>query len=357
MGVNKTYRIAGLMSGTSMDGLDMVLCEFNDHNQIWSFNILAHSNIPYDHHLRELLNNAFRSTSTELIKTDHLYGRWLGQKCLEFIGRYPYSPELIASHGHTIFHNPREGFSFQIGNGNDIAAVTGLPVVYDFRSLDVSLGGQGAPLVPAGDRLLFSEYDSCINLGGFSNISFSAKGEVIAYDICPVNIVLNSISRQIGEDFDKDGKMGMSGSINTSLLNELDSLSWYQVGYPKSLGREFTESVVLPIIENYSIPIADKLRTFYEHIADKIAGAILNSGAQKVLLTGGGAKNQFLTGLIKDKRVAEIVVPEAVIVDYKEAVIFAFLGLLRKLGINNCLASATGAMADSCCGVLVKPPA
>jgi anhydro-N-acetylmuramic acid kinase len=292
----------------------------------------------------------------ELIRTDHEYGRLLGEICTTFIEKHQLHPELIASHGHTVFHRPKEGFSFQIGNGNDLAAVTGIPVVSDFRSLDISLGGNGAPLVPVGDRLLFSDYDSCLNLGGFSNISMNKDSKTIAYDICPVNIVLNYFSEKVGEKYDKDGALGWTGTINDRLLKELDDLAYYSLSPPKSLGREYIHSTLLPIFENYKLETRDFLRTYYEHIAGKIVCAINYEGNNTSLFTGGGAKNKFLVQLIKNKTKVNIVIPEEDIIDFKEAIIFAFLGLLRKLGQINCLASVTGAKKDSSVGILTEPP-
>ena len=355
MEIQINYRILGLMSGTSMDGLDIVCCIFSQVKGKWNFRIEACNTYPYTDEWQKILKNVYFFGAPELIKADHDYGRLLGESCKSFIKEYGLLPELIASHGHTVFHRPLEGFSYQIGNGNDIAAVTGIPVVFDFRSLDISQGGNGAPLVPAGDRLLFSEYSSCVNLGGFSNISMSDYSQTIAYDICPVNIVLNYFAEKMGVKYDKDGELGMSGTINAGLLKELDNLAYYKQAHPKSLGLEYIHSTLLPVFDNYKLDIRDILRTYYEHIAGKIAQAISFEGNSKSLFTGGGAKNIFLMQLIKNKTNVEIVIPEEEIIDFKEAIIFAFLGLLRKLGQINCLASATGAKQNSSGGILISP--
>ena len=350
------HRVLGLMSGTSLDGLDIVCCNFLQRKGKWSFHLEACEAYAYSDDWHEVLNNAYFTRAPELIRTDHDYGKLLGEICNTFIEKHQLLPELIASHGHTVFHRPSEGFSFQIGNGNDIAAITGVPVVSDFRSLDISLGGNGAPLVPVGDRFLFGDYDSCVNLGGFSNISMSKDSKTIAYDICPVNIVLNYFAEKFGAKYDKGGAMGMTGTINERLLKELDGLDYYKQTAPKSLGREYLHSTVLPVFENYQLEIRDYLRTYYEHIAGKIARAISFEGNNKTLFTGGGAKNEFLIQLVKNKTNIEIVIPEENIINFKEAIIFAFLGLLRKLGHINCLASVTGAKKDSSAGVLITPP-
>ncbi|MDZ7607548.1 MAG: anhydro-N-acetylmuramic acid kinase [Cyclobacteriaceae bacterium] len=262
-------------------------------------------------------------------------------------------PELIVSHGHTIFHQPGIGLTLQIGDGYRIMKKTGIKTVCDLRSLDVALGGQGAPFVPIGDKLLFPQYDFCLNLGGFSNISTDIDGRRIAYDICPVNTVLNFLASRVGFDFDKDGEIARSGKPVESLLEILNNLPYYKLTPPKSLGIEWVNSYVLPLLQGHEV--ADLMHTFCRHIAHQIAVSIPSGNTKRsVLVTGGGAKNTFLIEMIKNEigKNAEVVIPDEQTVDFKEAIIFGFLGLLRALGQVNTLKSVTGASADSSGGII-----
>jgi anhydro-N-acetylmuramic acid kinase len=248
--------------------------------------------------------------------------------------------------------------TLQIGHGSCIAAKTGIPVVYDFRVLDVALGGQGAPLVPIGDKLLYGEYDYCLNLGGIANISFdNEQGRRVAFDICPVNMVLNRLAAEVGKAYDDRGSMARGGVLKEDLFNLLENLSFYRQSGPKSLGKEWVDLEVLPLMADSDLNLADRLHTFCHHIASRIAGTINKSGKKKVLVTGGGAFNDFLIGILRQKAGAEteIIVPDNRTVMFKEAIIFAFLGYLRVLNLNNCLASVTGATKDSCGGVIALP--
>jgi anhydro-N-acetylmuramic acid kinase len=355
------------MSGTSLDGLDLVAVEFWQTGKKWNFHIESAETVTYSNEWKNRLKNAPELSGEELIQLHTEYGKFLGIETKRFIAENIFDPDLIASHGHTIFHQPEKGFTFQAGSGFEIAAVTGITAVADFRSGDVALGGQGAPLVPVGDSLLFSEYDYCLNLGGFANISFEKNGERIAFDICPVNIVLNHFAEKQGFDFDKNGEMGRKGKVNTELLNNLNHLDFYHAEPPKSLGREWVEKVFMPVLNDFEIPDADKLRTVYEHIAQQIAGIIgrgrgegrgkgrgkgEDGGGGKMLVTGGGAFNTFLIELISGKTAVELVIPANEIINFKEALIFAFLGVLKIRGEINCLASVTGAKCDSSAGIM-----
>jgi len=280
------------------------------------------------------------------------YGKYIGQQVLNFIEANKFKPDFIASHGHTIFHKPDEQLTLQIGDGNTIAAITGYPVVFDFRSLDVSLGGQGAPLVPIGDKLLFGEYDFCLNLGGFANISFEKNNQRMAFDICPVNFVLNHLAEKEHKSFDTDGELAKSGKVNPELLNELNLLAYYKLSSPKSLGREWVEEKVFPLLEKYNLSNIDLISTFTEHVAIQIARVIKNEKGNSLIITGGGAYNKYLIDRIKHHSNIRVLIPEALLVEYKEALVFAFLGLLRLRGEVNCLSSVTGASRDSSTGVL-----
>ncbi|MCD8091803.1 MAG: anhydro-N-acetylmuramic acid kinase [Bacteroides sp.] len=267
-------------------------------------------------------------------------------------------PDIIASHGHTIFHEPQKKIMYQIGDGAAIAAETRIPTVSDFRRLDIMLGGQGAPLVPIGDRLLFSDYDFCLNIGGFSNISFEQAEQRIAFDISPVNYVINHYCRQIGLEFDRDGEIARRGQICRELLDELNAMEFYHQSGPKSLGREWVETSVYPMLERYGLSLEDMLRTFYEHAAWQVSRVIaahpLSGGNGKLLITGGGAFNEFLIERIGALCLCEIVIPDRQIIEYKEALIFAFLGALYMADEPSCLASVTGAPIDNIGGMLFK---
>lgn len=349
----RTFYILGLMSGTSLDGLDIALCSFRMTNNKWNYQIENALTVPYNLDWRQKLSGASILHSVNLIELDHSYGKWIAEQCLHFLEKIDKKVDLIASHGHTIFHQPENGYSLQIGNGNDITAGTGIPVVYDFRSLDLALGGKGAPLVPVGDEYLFSEFDCCLNLGGFSNISYRYNNHRLAFDICPVNIILNKIAEKEGFLFDDQGIIGKKGKIIKELLKRLNDLSFYKLPPPRTLMREWLESEFLPQIEGYSNS-ADLLRTIYEHIANQISIVLKNCKGEKILLTGGGTKNTFLVSLIKKKceNWQTFYIPDPIIIDFKEAMIFGFLGLLRFLGRVNCFASVTGAKKDSSTGII-----
>lgn len=340
------------MSGTSLDGLDMALCSFEFVKGIWKYELHAATTIDYPSELRKMLEDAINLNAAGLIELDHYYGRWIGKEINKYLTGTIPKPDFISSHGHTVFHQPAKGFTLQIGNGNDIFAVSGIPVIYDFRSLDVALGGQGAPLVPVGDELLFSHYEVCVNLGGFSNLSYRKENRRIAWDICPVNICLNQLALQKGHNFDYKGEMGRQGRILPGLLESLNKLEYYRSNPPKSLGKEWYIKYFEPFISgNESFP--DKLRTCYEHIAIQIASAINISKGKTVLYTGGGAKNDFLLELLSSKTGLEIKLPDPMLVDYKEAIVFAFLGYLRCNNIHNVLSSVTGSSGDHCAGSML----
>jgi len=343
----------GVMSGTSLDGLDLAAAEIRYKEGSWQSKLLHATSISYTEKWEERLKLAPVMSGEELTRLHFKYGKYIAKQVRKFVDSNKLVPDLIASHGHTVFHQPDEGFTLQIGSGEVIAKTTGIRTIADFRTGDVALGGQGAPLVPVGDRLLFSEYDFCLNLGGFANISFKNNGDHIAFDICPVNIVLNPLAEKFGLKFDKDGELGREGKVDNNLLEQLNSLTFYSEKHPKSLGREWVEKYVLPILQNSSASDTDKLRTFYEHIAIHIAASV--SGKGKMLVTGGGAFNTFLIERIQAHCAVEIIIPEPEIIEFKEALVFAFLGVLRWLRIDNCLASVTGASRNNSSGVVYLP--
>ena len=352
-GNREIYRAIGVMSGSSLDGLDLAACTFTRYNNRWTFSIDHAVTLAYPPEWEAKLAGSRHLNGEELQFFHSRYGKYIGEKVNDFIRERGFRPDLIASHGHTVFHQPEKGFTFQAGNGAAIAAETGITTVADFRIADVGLGGQGAPLVPAGDRYLFPGYDFWLNLGGFGNISMMDGTRIIAFDICPVNYALNHFSRLNGKPYDDKGNTGKTGKVDTSLLDQLNRLLFYKLQPPKSLGREWMEKIFFPCIENASLPVQDLLRTIYEHIAQQIAGIIDQPG--KLLATGGGVYNTFLMELICEKAAVDVEIPGDEIIQYKEALIFAFLGVLRLLGEVNCFASVTGARKDSSCGAVFLP--
>ncbi|HLO57187.1 MAG TPA: anhydro-N-acetylmuramic acid kinase [Bacteroidales bacterium] len=353
--MKRKYTVVGIMSGTSLDGLDLVLCRIEMKKGNWQFEVLSAKTIPYPEIWKHRLEMAASLNAAEFMQLHNEYGKYTGEQVKSFIEGFPGKVDLIASHGHTIFHQPEKRFTFQIGSGLTIAQECNILTISDFRSMDIALGGQGAPLVPAGDRQLFSEYDFCLNLGGFANISNEEKGTRIACDLCPVNFIANRYASEFKMEFDRDGLLGRKGSVHQLLVDELNNLEFYSYKGPKSLGREWVEQVFLPVISKYDIPIPDLLRSFYEHAAIQIAAWINRYPAGKVLTTGGGAYNTFLIELIRQKSGSEIILPDDTIIKFKEALIFAFLGVLRLLGEVNCYASVTGASQDSSGGVIFEP--
>jgi anhydro-N-acetylmuramic acid kinase len=300
-----------------------------------------------------MLQNAPFVSGEQLIFYDRKYGHFLGKKINELIELSGITPDIVASHGHTIFHSPEKKVSFQMGHGASIAAECNLPVMFDFRSLDVALGGHGAPLVPIGDKLLFPQFDACLNLGGFANVSLERNEKRIAWDICPVNFIANHLASLKGLQFDRDGAIGVEGKVQKELLKKLENLNFYKKKHPKSLAREWVESNMAFLLSDLEYSVEDSLRTFYEHVAHRIVSDIdIKSG--KVLCTGGGAKNRFLMRLVREKAKWEVVIPENDLIDFKEALIFAFLCFLKQNGKPNCLASVTGATRDCLGGSLIN---
>lgn len=352
----ETYNVIGVMSGTSLDGIDLAHINFAIKNGKWSYEILESETVSYSNDWLNKLKVAVDFSSEELTKLNDDYTDYLGNIIKSFIDKYEISNlDAVCSHGHTILHQPQNGFTLQIGNLPKIAEIVGENVVCDFRVQDVKFGGQGAPLVPIGDRILFSDYDYCLNLGGFSNISFESNNKRIAFDISPVNTVLNFYSNKLGLDYDDKGKISKSGKINLELLNELNALDYYKKSFPKSLGFEFVKEIVLPLIENYSIAIEDKMHTFTEHIAFQTSLALpIKSG--KLLITGGGAYNDFLIERMQfNLPNIQIIIPDNKTLEFKEALIFALLGVLKLRNEVNVLSSVTGAEQDHSTGIIFIP--
>lgn len=353
------YKVVGLMSGTSLDGLDLAYCHYTKAGGKWKFNLQKAMTVAYPNVINQQLSIATNLSGLELSMLDLHLGQWYGDRVKEFIESENLDVDLVASHGHTIFHQPETGLTTQIGSGIEIMNRCRLPVINDFRSLDVSLGGQGAPLVPIGDKLLFSDYDFCLNLGGIANISFDKEKLRRAFDIGPCNILLNHIAKRFDMAYDKDGRIAQSGSINYDLLKDLNNLHYYSKSYPKTLGYEWIDKNILSTIDAKQISDKDLLATFTEHIANQIAINVnkMTQRNARMLLTGGGAFNKFLIASISQKldKAITMKIPVPKIISFKEAIIFGFLGVLRLRKEHNCLASVTGAKEDSCSGNIYTP--
>src|SRR5258705_4903918 len=352
------YRAIGLMSGSSLDGLDIAFVEFQESGGKWSYEMLKADCHAYDDGWVQRLKNATNLSALEYQLLHVEYGHLTGKLVNRFIdeNKLNYQVALIASHGHTTFHLPSKKMTAQLGDGAAIAAETGLPVVTDLRALDVAFGGQGAPIVPIGEKMLWSEYDYLLNIGGIANISMNAD-QYIAFDICPANRVLNMLANEAGKNYDDGGEMAASGSVNSALLEKLNQLDYYKQSYPKSLANDFGTGVVYPLIKNSGCSIPDALRTYVEHITAQISNAISNlknqqpaTSNQQLLATGGGAFNSFLMKCITDNLKQldiEVIIPDTNLVNYKEALIMAFIGILRWRQENNVLSSVTGATRDN----------
>lgn len=353
--IKNEFNVVGVMSGTSLDGIDLAYITFQKETS-WSFNIHFAETIPYHNSWSSKLKNLTELSLEAISVIDEEYTDYLSDIIKKFIDRHQISNvDAVCSHGHTALHQPQNGLTYQIGNLPKIAGILNLKVVCDFRVKDVALGGQGAPLVPIGDKLLFSEYDHCLNLGGFANISTDHLGQRIAYDICPVNIVLNHYVNNLGFDYDDKGEIAKSGEIQPLLLQQLNELSYYSQSFPKSLGQEWVAKEIFPLIDSFQLETTDILRTFIEHVSIQITNNL--QGVQKcnILVSGGGAYNDFLISRIKASTKHIIIIPERNITEFKEALIFGLLGVLKLRDETNCLKSVTGASKDHSSGKVYCP--
>lgn len=358
MTVSSRYTILGLMSGTSGDGLDIACCEFSKNNA-WNFKIIKAQTVPFPNELGYSLQNAHLNDAQSLECLDLEFGKWMGEVSRKFCLDHQLQPMAIASHGHTVFHRPELNMTKQIGNGFTLSHYSGFPVINDFRKLDVILGGQGAPLVPIGDALLFNDFDFALNLGGIANISMDNNGQRLAFDTCPFNLLFNHFALLSGKSYDDSGNLAKSGTVIPVLLSDLEALPFYQQKGAKSLGRENISEDFLPVVNKASNSSNDILATLSEHFSDCIAKTILDHVGPKLtksqlLITGGGAYNTFFINKLSNKisHKVNVVLPEKQIIDFKEALVFAFLAVLRLREENNCLASVTGASRDNCGGTI-----
>ena len=350
----KDYNIIGLMSGTSLDGVDIVYVNFK-LDKYWKYEIINSKTYKYTKKWNILLRNISQEKIHVIEKIDIDYTKLLSKYIKDFINVFSIDDiDFISSHGHTALHQPSNSLTYQIGNLPILAKYINQKVVCDFRVQDVRLGGQGAPLVPVGEEYLFPEYNTLINLGGFANITRKNKDILIAYDICPINIVFNHLSRKMELKYDDRGYIASSGNINEDLYSHLQRLNYYKQEPPKSLGVEWVNNQIYSILKNFQdAPIKDLMNTFSNHFAFQIAKNI--ELQDQVLITGGGAYNDFLIETIKKLTNSKLTIPDPKIIEYKEAVIFSFLGLLRVLEINNCYSSVTGAKKDHCSGIIYTP--
>ena len=346
--MTNSINIIGLMSGTSVDGLDICYVSFDNHDPS-KYEIIDCETIDYDDNLKTKLKNIIELDNDQIKQIDKEFGEFIGLNVLKFIKKNTlYKADLISSHGHTVFHEPEFNKTLQIGNGEIINKITKIKTVNNFREQDIQLGGQGAPLVPIGDKLLFDDYKYCLNLGGFTNISVKDSRTIFAYDICPLNTVLNHYANKLGYECDLGGKLSKKGVINIDLFNELNDLDYYKKSYPKSLGLEFVIENIFPITEKYKIKEVDILATYIEHASFQIKRNIDNGS--KVLLTGGGTFNNNLIKTLNHDSKINFIVPDKTIINYKESLIFALLGYLKINGKVNCLRSVTGASNDHSSG-------
>lgn len=359
------YRAIGLMSGSSLDGLDIVFAEIEENRGAWSYEIKAADCYEYNEVWKQKLAGAKNLNAQGYFLLHADYGKFLAASVNKFIeeNNLFHRVQLIASHGHTVFHEPKNGVTTQLGCGATLAALTGINVVSDLRIIDVALGGQGAPIVPLGEKLLFQGFDFYLNIGGIANISFQHNDDFTAFDICAANRILNMLANNEEKEYDEDGNMAASGAIETKLLDKLNQLNYYTLPAPKSLSNNFGTDVVYPLIKSYDINSFDALRTYTAHIAQQITNAVdklikeknHNQASYKILITGGGALNNFLVSAIKENLSVlhvEVVIPEQNIILYKEALIMALLGVLRWREENTVLASVTGASRSSIGGAV-----
>ena len=359
------YKAIGLMSGSSLDGLDIAYVQLQETGGKWTYEILHTDCLPYTQEWMDKLSNAVNDSATGYQQLHADYGHYTGTAVNKFIDDHQlhHQVHLVASHGHTTFHVPAQKMTAQLGDGAAIAAVTGLPVVSDLRAMDIALGGQGAPIVPIGEKLLLYEYDMFLNLGGIANLSFNLPDKYIAFDVCPANRVLNLLIKPAGQPYDDNGNMAATGSLHEPLLQQLNELDYYRQPFPKSLANDFGTATVFPLVQQYRLSAADALRTYAEHIAVQISNSIQSvvkdkepaAIPSKLLVTGGGAFNTFMVERIGAQLKStgiEVTVPGKQLVNYKEALVMALIGVLRWREEYNVLASVTGAARNSINGAL-----
>jgi anhydro-N-acetylmuramic acid kinase len=353
--LSKQIRSIGIMTGTSLDGIDLVCIDLEQQNNTWRFKIVASFSAPFTTQMLQDLKSCYSGSAELLARTNFTYTTNIAQAVNSFVDNNQISDiDCIGFHGQTIFHDPNLGYTYQLGNSGVLASLTNKRVIGDFRSQDIALGGQGAPLVPIGDALLFSEYDACLNLGGIANISFKENNKQTGYDICHFNLMLNHYANQLGLSYDDKGNNARNGKIQETLLNQLNAWEYYSQKHPKSLGFESVEKDILPIMRSISTNPDDSLRTWIEHAAIQVSKSI-NSRWTSILVTGGGAYNDFFIEELQSRTSAKLVIPSNEIIDSKEAIIFAFLAALRLDEQDNCWSEITGAKHNHIAGGIYLP--
>jgi anhydro-N-acetylmuramic acid kinase len=363
------YRAIGVMSGSSLDGLDIACVEFETSGGRWKMQVLAACCEPYTEEWTEKLRSSTKLAARDYLLLHSEYGHYIGKALNRFIDAHElqYRVGLISSHGHTSFHLPPM-MTGQLGCGAAIAAETGLPVVNELRAMDLAFGGQGAPIVPMGEKMLWGDHAFFLNIGGIANVSWTRPDGSVAFDICPANRVLNMLAAKLGQAYDAGGAIAASGKLHQALLAQLNNLPYYGKPYPKSLANDFGTETVYPLLGNSGVAdTADLMRTYVEHIAQQTrramlmmlsSGGLTHAGNQRMMVTGGGAFNHFLV-----QRIAQMLEPLGIVaeaaepnlVNYKEAIVMAFLGVLRWREEPTVFSSVTGAREDSVGGALWKP--
>jgi anhydro-N-acetylmuramic acid kinase len=357
------YKVIGLMSGSSLDGLDIAFVEFEETAGKWQFELLETACIPYPPEWRKKLTDPATLSARDYLLLHTDYGHYLGRCVNDFMEEkgLAYRVQLIASHGHTAFHIPDRKMTAQLGDGAAIAAVTGIRTITDLRNVDMALGGQGAPIVPIGEKFLFPEYDFFLNIGGIANLSVNQE-TFIGFDVCPANRILDLLAAESGKGYDENGNGAASGSLNEDVFRQLNAFPYYQLPFPKSLSNDFGLKEIFPLLSNAGLSSADALHTYSRHIVFQISKSLLKLkesmpalGKMRLLITGGGAHNRFIVDKLREAVMPggiECLVPEGKLTDYKEAVIMALMGALRWREDINVMCSVTGASKDSINGAV-----
>jgi anhydro-N-acetylmuramic acid kinase len=356
------YKVIGLMSGSSMDGLDIAYCVLTEIGGQWQYVIEHAACVAFPEKIARQINAITQLPVPEFMKLHTAFGTWMGQQVNAFIDAHQlhHKVHIIGSHGHTAFHFPESNTSVQIGCGAALASVTGINVVSDLRAMDVSLNGNGAPIVPIAEKLLFADNQLCLNIGGICNISYrNNDGAYFANDVCPANRVLNEVVSALNKTYDDKGIEASKGSVVLDVLQQLNTLDYYKKQGPKSLANELGTQIILPILQASGASVQDQLRTMVEHIAEQIALQVqsLHQSNESInmLITGGGAYNDFLIACIQQKIIefnVHITIPAPLVIENKEALAMALIAVLRWREEINVMASVTGASRDSVGGAL-----
>lgn len=360
-----TYHVIGVMTGSSLDGIDLAYTKISVENNQYSYEVLITECLPLPQKWKLRIEQLVMQNAVTYLKTSAFFGHFLGERIAEFIDTHQLKEQLdfIASHGQTVFHQPENLFTSQIGDGAAIARKTGFPVICDFRSIDVALGGQGAPVAPIADRLFFPDYKLFLNLGGIANIAVKIHDKFIAFDITAANLALNKVAKLKGADYDHDGNIAANGEIDAKLFEELNGSWYYEKDYPKSLSGGWVSKVMLPTLSRHNISVENKMRSIVEHIAHQINESMKKieqkenvqfSKNDKMLATGGGAFNKFLIKRIEEVIPVSITIPDEQTIKFKESILMALMGVLRVRGEANCIASVTGAERDAIGGAIYQ---